>query len=157
MSTGRIHQIIRALTKHYPSREIIPHFNTILGRLFFDSREPLWLVSQPFGLAPAMELDVSTRLQRKIYYFPKTGGKWWMTRPLTGFMAQQLVPGSIFLDIGANLGFFSLLATKLVGSDGAVMAFEPDPEMYESVERSARFNGFHNLHCFNIALSDENS
>ena len=44
-------------------------------------------------------------------------------------MQQYLRPGMIFYDIGANIGFFSLLAARIVGKDGRVIAFEPDPEL----------------------------
>lgn len=44
-------------------------------------------------------------------------------------MQQYLRPGMICYDIGANIGFFSLLAARIVGKDGRVIAFEPDPEL----------------------------
>jgi FkbM family methyltransferase len=53
---------------------------------------------------------------------------------------QYLRPGMTFYDIGANIGFFSLLAARLVGKDGRVVAFEADPEvagrLRENVERN---------------------
>ena len=44
-------------------------------------------------------------------------------------LQQYLRPGMIFYDIGANIGFFSLLAARIVGKDGRVVAFEADPEI----------------------------
>ena len=44
-------------------------------------------------------------------------------------LQQHLRPGMTFYDIGANIGFFSLLAARLVGNDGAVLAFEADPDV----------------------------
>jgi FkbM family methyltransferase len=44
-------------------------------------------------------------------------------------LQQCLRPGMIFYDIGANIGFFSLLAARIVGKDGRVVAFEADPEI----------------------------
>ena len=56
-------------------------------------------------------------------------------------LQQHLRPGMIFYDIGANIGFFSLLAAGLVGKEGRVVAFEADPEiagrLREHVERNA--------------------
>ena len=40
-------------------------------------------------------------------------------------MLRALKPGDIVIDIGANVGFFSVIMAKLVGQDGAVVAFEP--------------------------------
>ncbi len=44
-------------------------------------------------------------------------------------LQKYLRPGMVFYDIGANIGFFSLLAARLVGSQGRIVAFEADPEI----------------------------
>ena len=44
-------------------------------------------------------------------------------------LQRHLRPGMIFYDVGANIGFFSLLAARIVGKDGRVVAFEADPEV----------------------------
>lgn len=44
-------------------------------------------------------------------------------------LQQHLHAGMTFYDVGANIGFFSLLAARLVGKDGRVVAFEADPEI----------------------------
>jgi FkbM family methyltransferase len=44
-------------------------------------------------------------------------------------LQEHLRPGMNFYDIGANIGFFSLLAARLVGEEGHVTAFEADPEI----------------------------
>ncbi len=49
--------------------------------------------------------------------------------------------GDVFLDVGANLGYFSLLAAQKVGQSGCVYAFEPDPSNAELLMRSAVRNG----------------
>src|SRR4051794_32864724 len=46
-------------------------------------------------------------------------------------LKQWLKPGAVFYDVGANIGFFSTLAGRLVGNTGAVYAFEPFPESAE--------------------------
>ena len=48
---------------------------------------------------------------------------------------RMLKPGSIFVDIGANLGYWSAFAAALVGRSGEVHAFEPAPHLYPSLER----------------------
>ncbi len=56
-------------------------------------------------------------------------------------LQEHLRPGMTFYDIGANIGFFSLLGARLVGKEGRVTAFEADPEiaarLREHVERNA--------------------
>ncbi|PYT56961.1 MAG: hypothetical protein DMG35_21155, partial [Acidobacteria bacterium] len=44
-------------------------------------------------------------------------------------MQRYLLPGMTFYDIGANIGFFSLLAARIIGAQGRVVAFEADPEV----------------------------
>lgn len=56
-------------------------------------------------------------------------------------MVRHLSPGGVLYDIGANVGFFSLLGARLVGRDGRVYAFEPVPENGDAVELNARLNG----------------
>jgi FkbM family methyltransferase len=62
--------------------------------------------------------------------------------PLQRVLASVLRPGDVFYDVGANAGFFSLLAAKLVGRRGAVVAFEPHPDNVRSIHDQARVNGF---------------
>jgi FkbM family methyltransferase len=56
----------------------------------------------------------------------------------------RLKPGMVFYDLGANIGFFSLLAAKLVGAAGKVFSFEPDPENAGRLVRNIERNGFTN-------------
>ncbi|WP_433079926.1 FkbM family methyltransferase [Dactylosporangium sp. CA-052675] len=46
---------------------------------------------------------------------------------LTGYLASQLRPGQTFADVGAGIGYFTVLAAQRVGGTGKVIAFEPDP------------------------------
>jgi len=59
-------------------------------------------------------------------------------------LAERLKPGMVFYDLGANIGFFSLLAARLVGATGKVFSFEPDPEIADRLRRNIGRNGFTN-------------
>jgi FkbM family methyltransferase len=50
----------------------------------------------------------------------------------------------VFYDLGVNIGFFSLLATRLVGASGQVFCFEPDLEIAGRLRRNITKNGFMN-------------
>ena len=52
-----------------------------------------------------------------------------------------LQPGQVFVDVGANIGYFSLLAASRVGEGGAVFAFEPDAVNFALLTRSIELNG----------------
>jgi FkbM family methyltransferase len=67
-----------------------------------------------------------------------------------------LKSGDVALDIGANLGYYTMLFASLVGDNGHVYSFEPMPELFDSLEQSAKRNGFGDrVTAFNAALSDE--
>src|SRR5436190_10823798 len=53
------------------------------------------------------------------------GGMWDPT--ISGLMTNVLRPGMTFVDAGANIGYFSVLGSQLVGPEGRVFAVEPDP------------------------------
>lgn len=57
-------------------------------------------------------------------------------------LRRLLAPGAVFYDIGANVGFFTLLGARLVGPEGHVVAFEPVPACARAVARNIELNGF---------------
>lgn len=89
------------------------------------------------GLAPHIMLD----------------GYWemWVTEAI----AAELRPGMVVADIGANIGYFTLLMADMVGPTGRVHAFEPNPRMASLLQRSLAINGFANRsHVHETALAD---
>lgn len=69
-------------------------------------------------------------------------------------IAAILRPGDTFLDVGANLGYFTLLAAGLVGDGGRVYAIEPNEQNIKLLESSRRANGFGNVSVMQVAVSD---
>jgi FkbM family methyltransferase len=63
-------------------------------------------------------------------------------------------PGMTVYDIGANVGFFSVLLARLVGPRGQVYAFEPVPANARQIEYNARLNGFSNITVDTAAMGD---
>lgn len=61
-------------------------------------------------------------------------------RPLRRTLLSVLRPGMTFFDVGANIGYFSLLAAQQVGSTGRVVAFEPVPRNLEFLRRNLTLN-----------------
>jgi predicted methyltransferase len=47
--------------------------------------------------------------------------------PLTKFFASSLKPGHTIVDVGTNVGYFTVLAAKIIGTEGRVIAFEANP------------------------------
>jgi FkbM family methyltransferase len=75
----------------------------------------------------------------------------------TRLLLETLRPGDVFVDVGANIGYFSLLASRLVGATGSVLAFEPERGNYELLEANCRLNQCGNIRCFMAALGEENA
>src|SRR4030042_2427827 len=48
----------------------------------------------------------------------------------TSIVKRELKPGHVFVDVGAHIGYYTVLASGLVGPGGHVHAFEPAPENY---------------------------
>lgn len=67
--------------------------------------------------------------------------------------AREIKRGGVVWDIGANIGFFTLIAARLVG-EGTVVAFEPLPRNVQALERNLRLNGIENVRIVPVALSD---
>ena len=68
---------------------------------------------------------------------------------------RLLHPGSVFVDVGANLGHFSVVAAALVGDSGKVVAFEPDPANFKLLCASSDMNQFGSrIQAVQAGLSD---
>lgn len=70
------------------------------------------------------------------------------------FLKSKLKTGDIFIDIGANIGLFSMIASELVGKQGRIIAFEPSPSTYHRLLGNIELNEFINIEARNIGLSD---
>ena len=68
-------------------------------------------------------------------------------------LIQLLEPGMVFFDIGAHRGYFSLLASRLVGDNGQVHAFEPTPETFLLLSQNVQLR--QNVSCNNLAVYSE--
>jgi FkbM family methyltransferase len=71
---------------------------------------------------------------------------------LTSLIKENMSATGSFLDIGANLGYYSVICSKL--TSGAVFSFEPEPQVYSLFERNIKENGCENIRAFNLAASD---
>src|SRR5580692_7614866 len=72
----------------------------------------------------------------------------------TDFVARWLKPGMTVIDIGANLGVYSLPMARLVAPTGQVFAYEPASETSRLLALGRAANGADNLHIIKAALSD---
>ncbi|MEA2326146.1 MAG: hypothetical protein QOE68_1105 [Thermoanaerobaculia bacterium] len=84
-----------------------------------------------------------------------TNGCWLGTyeRHMQRLFCQHIRPGATVFDVGANAGFFTLLASKLAGDSGRVYAFEPLPRNLDFLERHIRLNEPANVHVEALAVA----
>lgn len=69
-------------------------------------------------------------------------------------MEDLIKEGDVVVDIGANIGYFTLILSKLVGERGHVYSFEPDPENFYLLKKNVEVNSIHNVTLINKAVSD---
>jgi len=72
------------------------------------------------------------------------------------YMDESLQDGSIFIDVGAHLGRFTLRAANLVGENGQVVALEPDQRVFQRLMENVELNNMHNVIALPIAASNGN-
>jgi FkbM family methyltransferase len=84
-----------------------------------------------------------------------TNGCWLGTyeRHMQQLFRECIRPGATIFDVGANAGFFTLLASKLAGDSGRVYAFEPLPRNLDFLERHIRLNEIANVHVGALAIT----
>lgn len=96
-----------------------------------------------------LELDTADFLQREMFLFRS-----W--EPEISEKLQSLLrPGDIFVDIGANVGYHTMHAAKLVGAGGRVIAFEPQPDIRKQLVTNSGLNAFENVEILPVALTDK--
>jgi FkbM family methyltransferase len=124
-------------------------------------RRWLWRsVVKPFLWWRAFDFAVTTRfgskivgntgdtIQRFIYYFG-------IREPnLTHWIGGRLALGDVFVDVGANIGYYSLLAARLVGHAGSAIAIEASPSTFALLSRNIELNQARNVRAVNLALWD---
>lgn len=111
-----------------PATSAAFHIGAYLGR-----RAPAYLGRLPSG--SRIVLDLAEWAHRQIFFYGT------YEEPTTAFLWRLSRPGWTFIDIGANVGYFSLLAADLGGPASTVVAFEPNPRLAGMLRESVRLSG----------------
>lgn len=82
------------------------------------------------------------------------GTRGWLNLPLTQLLLKLTKPGMNVIDIGANIGYYTLLFASKVGPTGRVLAYEPEALNYEFLVRSVAENAFSNVITTKMAVGD---
>ena len=73
----------------------------------------------------------------------------------THFISMRVKPSMNVLDVGADIGYYTLLFAKLVGAKGNVYAFEPIPKAKQYLDKNVELNELKNVSTFGFALFDD--
>jgi len=97
------------------------------------------------GLDESLRLQVHDSRDKVISQRLRETGIW---EPFeTSLLLDLLQPGDVFVDVGANLGYFTVLAAARVGDHGRVFAFEPDPDNFALLQANCLANGVDQRVC----------
>jgi len=75
---------------------------------------------------------------------------------VTKFIYNHLKEGGVFVDVGANIGYYSLMAAAKQGRTGKVYAFEPLPSLCKQIKNSITKNNFTSIDLFEVGCGDIN-
>jgi len=89
---------------------------------------------------------ISYRLRKGIVY--ESGSVWAIN--------NHLKNGQTFINIGANIGYFTLIMARAVGMEGRGFAFEPDPANFDILKRNIERHGYKNITLEQCAVGDRN-
>lgn len=70
------------------------------------------------------------------------------------YLGSRIKPGTTFIDVGANVGLYTISMAPLIGAGGRVMAFEPLPANLERLKSNLAMNQFANIDVYGQALGD---
>jgi FkbM family methyltransferase len=96
-----------------------------------------------------MLADLGEHVQRWIYFFGV------YEEETVSWFRRTIRPGMTFLDIGAHVGQYTLIAASDVGPDGHVHSFEPNAKSFRRLGANIALNGFTQVQAHPIALSDQ--
>lgn len=146
METLTMHMLQRLLRLYgimLPSqmRDLLRRYTVTLKRLLSRGIIP----QDGFVLAKTLDQTIAFVLVRDGCYEPH----------LSALLRQHLREGDIFVDVGANIGYFTLLAAACVVPKGHVHSFEPNPRTFEVLRRNVALNRFSQVTLNDLALSNQ--
>ena len=95
-----------------------------------------------------MQLEPWDLIDSRLFFF----GVW--EPAVSKFMREAIRPGAVVADIGANIGYYTLLMSRAVGPEGHVYAAEPGPEIRARLENALARNAIANVTVIPYGISD---
>lgn len=73
----------------------------------------------------------------------------------TDIVKKIIHKDDVVIDVGANIGYYTLIFSRLVGNKGKVFAFEPEPNNFNLLQKNVKINGYENVVIINKAVSNK--
>ncbi|MBI3898087.1 MAG: FkbM family methyltransferase [Gammaproteobacteria bacterium] len=139
--------LLRRYVRYSPRTLVLSEINERVNR-FFRHQAHRFIARTQFGCLIAGETrDI---VQRYVFLY----GRW--EPNLTSWFIDRLKRDDVFIDVGANIGYYSLLASTVIGDRGRVVAIEASPSIFEQLRANISLNSASNiraLHCAAAAVS----
>jgi len=74
----------------------------------------------------------------------------------TKLVIENLHDGSVFIDVGANIGYYSVIASKCIGNKGKIFSFEPEQKNFQLLAMNIKQNNIKNVEIFQAGLGNHN-
>lgn len=139
---------IRGYIRYLPIRFGKPRAWRAVSMHHYGLEPPKWDFTARTIFGSQVSANTRDTISKYIYYF----GVW--EPNLTHWIRRRLSPGDVFIDVGANIGYFTLLASRLVGDSGKVVAVEALPAIFAALENNLKINCAHNVRAVNCAAWD---
>ncbi len=152
---GSIDKIVSKLIELIPAKMRgkfyrIPFLHVCLQKVLNRLLDPETVKIRTISAGPLKNFKLEINIYNEKYYWLAT------YEPRIQSCLQQVVsPGTVAYDIGAHIGYFSLLFSLLCGPTGRVFAFEPDPLNYSRILKHIDLNGLKNIEVYPVALSNK--
>jgi FkbM family methyltransferase len=99
--------------------------------------------------------SLTGRIEHRGYLATLRAGNW--ERGTIALLRSLVRPGGVFVDVGAYIGAYTLLAGRVIGAEGRAFAFEPDPRTLPALRRNVLLNGLEDVvRVLDIAAADQN-
>lgn len=121
----------------------------LYGRLKDLLRPPANPVTIALDRGFSLSLDLDDPEQNRLYFYGE-----YDERREADLISRVLDPGEVFWDVGANIGFFTLLAAARLHHTGLVVALEPAPSAWQQLNHNLSLNPFRNIVSLAVAASD---
>lgn len=139
-------QVLRHFVRYAPRTWVVPGLNERVHD-YYASHAHDFVTRTIYG--QRFEGETRDIIQRYLFLY----GRW--EPNLTQWLRERLRPGDVFVDVGANIGYFSLLAAEIVGASGKVVAIEASPSIYKRLVDNVRRNRSDNVRPVHVAAASQ--